>query len=145
MMRDRRPIAVLALVAFGAAGAVFGFHLYPRKGADRIKHMISWDSSCSDVTIESGQRRVHAVKWAGVTDSALIECEYLGPSAFWARFRARTSLVRALRRWSPPRDPYCVAGREFVSADLLFSRAQFRELCDDLDGRFSPTPSHAAS
>jgi hypothetical protein len=135
---------VLALVALVVAGAVFGFHLYPRKGADRIKHMISWDSSCSDVTIESGQRRIHAVRWAGVTDSAIIECEYLGPSPFWARFRTEKSLLSAVRR-SPPRDPYCVADREFVSADPLFSRAQFRQLCDDLDGRYSPTPSHAAS
>jgi hypothetical protein len=116
-----------------------------RAGAQPVGHMISWDSSCVDVTIESGQRRVHAVEWAGVTDSAVIECQYLGPSVFWARFRTRTSLVRARRRWSPPRDPYCVPGREFVSADPLFSHAQFRQLCDDLGGRYSPTPSHAAS
>jgi hypothetical protein len=75
MMRGWRPIAVRALVALVVAGAGFRFHLYPRKGADRIKHMISWDSSCHDVSIESGHRWIYAAKWAGVTDSAVIDCE----------------------------------------------------------------------
>jgi hypothetical protein len=100
--------------------------------------MVSWDSSCNDVVTRSGDRWVHARKWAGVAESAVIECEYLGPSVFWARFRTEKSLARTVRR-SPPREAYCVAGREFVE-DGLFSRAQFRQLCDDMDGRFRPTP-----
>src|SRR4051812_43875235 len=117
-MGPRSRAAVGVGVVCVAAAVVFGLHLYPRQGADRVNHLVRWPG-CESVTVDHHDREFYAVAWRGISEAAVLQCNMLGPTVFYARFNDRHLLDRALAA-APPTDSYCVSGNEFTG-DGLFS------------------------
>jgi hypothetical protein len=128
-------IAVGAVVLLAVAGAVFATGMMrSATGAERIRRLATWPPDCSfKIRRPSGAPVV--AKWHGVSETASIVCETLGPSLQYARFPNLKALRGALTT-SPPTDPYCVARHEVV-VDELFSGG-FRKLCNRMQGTLHP-------
>jgi hypothetical protein len=137
---NRRRLVRIAAVAVVVIAVVVGFHLYPRTGADRVQHLISW-RGCESITRDTPgpQSAVHA--WTTARERVLIQCNDLGPNVLYARFSDVAARKAALRQ-APPPGPYCQAGREVVLNGL---DSGFSALCRDLHGRLvtnrNPAPT----
>jgi hypothetical protein len=126
----RRRLARIAAVAVVAIAVVLGLHLYPRTGADRVQHMISWGGCESIKRIAPGPHSaVH--DWTTAQERVLIQCNDLGPNVLYARFFDAGERNEALRQ-APPPGRYCLAGREVVLNGL---DSGFFALCRNLHGR----------
>jgi hypothetical protein len=119
----RKRIAALTVVAALAVGA--WLVLKPQSGAERVKGMIAWDPTCTDVVIS------RKLTWPSAAEHSTIECEMLGPLVEYARFHTVADLRKDLLA-KPPSAGVCIAGLE-VTVDYL-DRGQFERLCRDLEG-----------
>lgn len=134
----RRRLVRIAAVAVVVIAVVLGFHLYPRTGADRVQHLISWPG-CESITRDTPGPHSAVNAWTAAQERVLIQCNDLGPSVLYARFSDVADREAALRR-APPPGRYCLAGREVVLSGLDNG---FSALCRDLHGRLVTTRKSA--
>src|SRR4051812_30741239 len=138
--RHRRLARIMTgAVALGAA--VYWLHPWPRTGADRIRHLISWPEECVKITTEAvAPRSLSPVgAWSAAQQRVQIQCEVAGPTVTYARFRSVRDRDLALKR-HPPTGRYCVAGREVIINGL---DSGFPDLCDRLSGSLVVRHRHA--
>jgi hypothetical protein len=121
---QRRLARIISLAGVIVAG-VLVLHLYPRSGADRIRHMIDWPGGCESVSTASVSMFVSA------DQQVSIQCQMLGPRVVYARFSSEAQRDRQLHL-TPPSAQYCVAGTEIVIDGLDHG---FAALCARLHGR----------
>jgi hypothetical protein len=138
----RRGLVRIATGVACVLAVVLGLHLYPRTGADRVQHLISWPSGCESITRNSPGSRSVAHAWTAAHDRVLIECHDLGPNVIYARFADVAARSAALRQAPPSDRRYCVAGREVVVDGL---DTGFAALCRDLQGRLVSNRNAALS
>lgn len=112
--------------------AVLVFHLYPRKGADRVRHALDW-SACTEIDEQDGVRLDYARRWGGVREQDLLVCQNLGPHVYYVRFGSVDARSATLRR-EPPEEPACVYGSAELVVFTDVSRAERRRTCSDLNG-----------
>jgi hypothetical protein len=124
-LRARRRLVGFVVAAGALVAIVMAVHPYPRSGADKIKHMVTWPDGCTSVTTE----RVWEFRYAD--SQAAIQCQMLGPRVDYAHFPSRESLGRQLRS-DPPRPEYCVTRQELVTNGL---DRGFPQLCARLHGQ----------
>jgi hypothetical protein len=103
----QRRVARIVSLAGAIAAVVLALHLYPRSGADRIKHTIAWPSGCESVSTTP------IAMFAAADQQVSIQCQMLGPSVVYARFSSEVQRDRQLHL-TPPRAQYCAAGNEIV-------------------------------
>jgi hypothetical protein len=120
----------IAAVAVVIITVVLGLHLYPRTGADRVQHLISW-RGCESVTRHTPGPHSPVHAWTTAQERVLIQCNDLGPNVLYARFSDVAQRNVALRQ-APPPGRYCLAGREVVLNGL---DSGFSPLCRHLHGR----------
>jgi hypothetical protein len=129
----RAPRILLALLALAVvAGAVVLWHPWPRRGADRLKHMVSWPGDCRAIETYTASSRSQ-LGWRHATTTATVVCENLGPSVGYARWPDATTMTTDLHR-RPPQHAFCLYGDHELALDAL-EPGQFADLCDELGGR----------
>jgi hypothetical protein len=122
--------AAVAAVAVVVIAVVLGLHLYPRTGADRVQHLISW-RGCESITRSTPGPNSAVHPWNTAQERVLIQCNDLGPNVLYARFSDVAKRNAALRQ-APPPGRYCRAGREVALNGL---DSGFFALCQNLHGR----------
>ena len=109
---------------------VLVFHLYPRTGVDRVRHVMRW-SSCTAVE-ERDTRPAYTRGW-DIRLHATLVCQSLGPQVFYAELESSQARSAALRA-SPPDTPYCVFGKTELVTYTAVYRAEREQTCHKLDG-----------
>jgi hypothetical protein len=111
--------------------AVLVFHLYPRTGVDRVRHVVGW-SGCTSVEKRDGGP-AYTRRWAGIRSEATLVCQNLGPQVFYAKLGSSEQRSAALRA-AEPDEPYCVYGKSELVVYIAFQRAEREQSCAKLDG-----------
>ena len=115
-----------------ALTVVIGFHLYPRTGVDRVRHVLDW-SVCTTVEEHDNVRPDYARRWANVRSQTLLICQNLGPHVYYVRLASSQARVTAIRT-SPPDESYCVFGDAELVVYTGVSRSDRERTCGRLDG-----------
>jgi hypothetical protein len=131
-----RRVVRIAAAAASVIAIVLAFHLYPRTGADRVRHLIAWPSGCASITTgpPAPDSAIHA--WTVAVQRELIQCQAAGPLVLYARFANVAERDSALRQ-APAPGRSCLAGREVILDGLDNG---FPALCRDLHGRLVSNP-----
>ncbi|MCW2993572.1 MAG: hypothetical protein JWQ18_1067 [Conexibacter sp.] len=124
-------MAVSLGTAVLAAAAMLGFHLYPRTGLDRVRHVLDW-SGCTSVDRRDGGP-AYTRRWPGIRSEATLVCEDLGPQVFYARLGSSKERSAALRAAAPD-EPYCVYGKAELVVYVAIQRAEREQSCGKLGG-----------
>jgi hypothetical protein len=129
--RPRVWAAGAVAVVVVAVAAVLAFHLYPRQGLDRVRHVLTW-SACTSVDHRDGGPG-YTRPWRGIRSEGFLVCEDLGPQVFYARFGSDAERAAAVRA-AAPEDPYCVYGKAELVAYIAFQRDERERTCGKLGG-----------
>jgi hypothetical protein len=123
-----RLISVLLLVLL-AVPVVLHIHPWPRRGADRVRHLVDWPD-CARITVDSGRR-----EWPRAEEDTWIDCENLGPWVKYARFASNEDMRHDLLAVSPE-SAVCIYGDGDTEVAVNGLEAhQFPKLCDKLHGK----------
>ena len=110
-----------------AAAVVVTAHPWPRRGADRIRHLVTWPA-CASITVKPFR-----APWPHAERDTLIDCEMLGPWVRYARFKSPQALKGDLLAAAPD-SAVCIYGDGTEVAVNGLEANQFPRLCRQLHG-----------